>query len=144
MYHAKDDTIYIYSSEDDNLIVIGTWVKVSFFLTNTENFLLLTVRILSNFLISMSKMHTSPLKKNLIKLTRTSRSVWPLPKKNEISQNTENCHPCWKKSSTTNVIYQFIHVIKFNFLNLVQLFFLFFSFFFYQCHVCLMEKYSIY
>ena len=34
MYHAKDDTLYIYSSEDDNLIVIGTWVKVGLFFFN--------------------------------------------------------------------------------------------------------------
>ena len=35
-----------------------------FFWTNTENFLLLTqIRILSKFLISLSKIHTSPPKK---------------------------------------------------------------------------------
>jgi hypothetical protein len=55
-------------------------VKV-FFWTNTENFLLLTqIRILSKFLISLSKMCTSSPKK-LIKFTQISRIVWTFAKK---------------------------------------------------------------
>jgi hypothetical protein len=51
-------------------------------------------RILSKFLISLSKMHTPPNKKKIIKFTRISRTVWTFAKKKQISQNTENFHPC--------------------------------------------------
>ena len=50
----------------------------------------------SKLLISLPKMHTSPHEKKLIKFTRISRTVWTFVKKTEISQNTENSHPCIK------------------------------------------------
>jgi hypothetical protein len=70
------------------LTMASTWVKVIFW-TNTENFLLLTqIRILSKFLIF------TPWKKNLSNLHKSQELSGPLPKKTEISQNTENFHPC--------------------------------------------------
>jgi hypothetical protein len=58
----------------------NAWVQVIFSGTNTENFLLLTqIRILSKFLISLSKMHTShnppSKKKNLITFTHKSQEL---------------------------------------------------------------------
>ena len=54
------------------------------------------IKILSKFLISLSKMHTSPPEKKIIKFTQISRTVWTFAKKTEITQNTENFHPCRK------------------------------------------------
>ena len=52
-----------------------------FFWPNTENFLLLTqIRILSKFLISLSKIHTSPPKKNSSNLNESQELSGPLPK----------------------------------------------------------------
>ena len=64
----------------------------SVFLDVTENFLQLTVRILSNFLFLCQKCVPHLLKK-LIKFTRLSRTVWIFAKKTKIGQNTENFHP---------------------------------------------------
>ena len=69
-------------------------VKV-FFWINTENFLLLTqIRILSKFLISLSKMCTSSPKKTH-QIYTNLKNCLDLCQKTEISQNTENFHPCY-------------------------------------------------
>ena len=58
----------------------NAWVQVIFSGTNTENFLLLTqIRILSKFLISLSKMHTShnpPSKKKTSSHLHTNLKNW--------------------------------------------------------------------
>jgi hypothetical protein len=48
------------------------------------------IKILSKFLISLSKMCTSPPNKNSSNLHESQELSEPLPKKTEISQNTEN------------------------------------------------------
>jgi hypothetical protein len=49
---------------------------------------------LQNFSFLCQKCILHPLKKKLIKFTQISRTVWIFAKKPEISQNTENFHPC--------------------------------------------------
>jgi hypothetical protein len=59
------------------------------------------IKILSKILISLSKMHTSPPEKKLIKFTRISRTVWTFP----------------KKLKSVKILKTFTHVEEINFKN---------------------------